>query len=176
MSLHILGKALDRSYKVAGALAAICLILMTLCVITSIVSRLISWYVPGLTEIAGYLMGASNCLALAYTFRSKAHIQVSLFIDKMTQGNKKAFTVFALVITSIVTIYLAYYMCRLTYFSWDFHELSDGSIALPLWIPQSVIALGTIMLAISLVHSLIEYCVLVAQGNDEVLANQSGVK
>lgn len=152
------GKALDLLYKVAGALAALCLVGMTLCVITSIVSRLFGWYVPGLTEIAGYLMGAANCLALAYTFRGKAHIQVTLFIEKMALKNQKFFAFFSLLVTSIVAVYLAYYMSRLTYFSWDFHELSDGSIALPLWIPQFVVALGTVFFAISVVHSLVELC------------------
>mgnify|MGYP003625545396 CR=1 FL=1 len=151
---------LDKLYKIAGALAAACLVAMTLCVITSIVSRLMSIYVPGLTEVAGYLMAATNCLALAYTFRSKAHIQVTLFIDKLPVAGQRAAHLFALAVTAIVSIYLAYYMTRLTYFSWEYHEVSDGSIAIALWMPQIVVALGTIILAISLVHSFIEYYVM----------------
>ncbi|RDL45205.1 TRAP transporter small permease [Marinomonas piezotolerans] len=156
MNLCLCGKALDWLYRVSGALAALCLIGMTLCVISSIVSRLLGLYVPGTTEIAGYLMAAANCLALAYTFRGKAHIQVTLFIEKMAVKNQRFFAFFSLFITAIVTIYLAYYMSRLAYFSWDFHEVSDGSIAFPLWIPQSIVALGTIFFAISVVHSLFD--------------------
>lgn len=167
---------LDKLYTFAGALAAVCLVAMTLCVITSILSRLLSWYVPGLTEIAGYLMGASNCLALAYTFRHKAHIQVTLFVDKLSSSNQRFTSLFALAVTAVVTIYLAYYMVRLTYFSWDFHELSDGSIAMPLWIPQSVVAAGTVILAISLVHSFIEYCAMVMMGTTEESNDLLGVK
>ncbi|MBM6550826.1 TRAP transporter small permease [Marinomonas ostreistagni] len=164
MFLCSIGKGLEGLYKFSGALAALCLVSMALCVILSIVTRLFDGYVPGLTEIAGYLMGAANCLALAYTFRNKAHIQVTLFIEKMGVKQQRGFTVFALLMTSLITLYVAYYMIRLTYFSWDFHEVSDGSIALPLWIPQSVVTLGTILFAISVVHSFFEYCWLLLTG------------
>ncbi|MBJ7536571.1 TRAP transporter small permease [Marinomonas transparens] len=162
-----LSSSLDRLYRIAGGLAAACLIAMTLCVITSIVSRLLSLYIPGLTEVAGYLMAAANCLALAYTFRNKAHIQVTLFVDKLPISGQRAMCLFALAVTAMVAIYLAYYMARLTYFSWEYHEVSDGSIAMPLWIPQIVVALGTIILAISLIHSFVEYSVMLLKGTTE---------
>jgi TRAP-type C4-dicarboxylate transport system permease small subunit len=165
MLCSVFSKGLDGLYKLSGALAAVCILLMALCVVTSIVSRLTGQYVPGLTEIAGYLMGAANCLALAYTFRNKAHIQVTLFIEKMGMKKQRLCSLFALVVTSIITIYLAYYMIRLTYFSWDFHELSDGSIAIPLWIPQAVVAFGTILFAVSVVHSCIEFFMQVVKKN-----------
>lgn len=167
---------LDKLYKISGALAATCLVIMTLCVITSIVSRLLSLYVPGLTEIAGYLMAATNCLALAYTFRHRAHIQVTLFVEKLSPIGQRTTSVFALAVTAFITVYLAYYMIRLTYFSWDFHEVSDGSIALPLWIPQIVVAVGTVILAISLIHSFIEYCVLLITGKTEESTDLLGAK
>ena len=157
MLCNVFGKGLDGLYKFSGALAALCIVSMALCVITSIVSRLLGLYVPGLTEIAGYLMGAANCLALSYAFRGKAHIQVTLFIEKMGLKKQRFCSLFALLLTAAITIYLAYYMTRLTYFSWDFDELSDGSIAFPLWIPQAVVALGTVLFAISVVHSCIEF-------------------
>ncbi|MGO3346728.1 MAG: TRAP transporter small permease [Marinomonas sp.] len=159
-----LGKRLDVLYQLSGALAALCLISMALCVVTSIVSRLAGWYVPGMTEISGYLMAAANCLALAYTFRGKAHIQVSLFIEKMGLQQQQWFALFALLMTSIITLYLAVYMSRLAYFSWFFGDVSDGSIATPLWIPQLVVAIGTIFFAVSVLHSFAEGVRLVVRG------------
>ncbi|BFM50887.1 TRAP transporter small permease [Marinomonas sp. THO17] len=165
MLLCFISKVCERLYQLAGALAALCLVAMALCVVTSIVSRLVEWYVPGLTEIAGYLMGAANCLALAYTFRNKAHIQVTLFVEKLSQKYQAVLALFALAVTGFVCCYLAYYMCRLTYFSWDFEEVSDGSVAFPLWVPQSVVAFGTIVLAISVMHSFLEFSYRVIRGD-----------
>lgn len=156
MYLCHLGKRLDSLYRLAGALAAVCLISMALCVVTSIVSRLTGLYVPGMTEISGYLMGAANCLALAYTFRGKAHIQVSLFIEKMGAKQQDWFALFALLVTSAIAVYVAFYMFRLSYFSWEFGDVSGGSLATPLWIPQLVVAIGTCFFAISVVHSCLE--------------------
>jgi len=156
MFLCNIGKGLDYLYKLSGALAALCLVSMAVCVVTSIVSRLVGVYVPGLTEIAGFLMAAANCLALAYTFRGKAHIQVTLFIEKMGVRKQQWWALFALLVTSVVCVYLAYYMCRLVYFSWQYGDVSGGSVAILMWIPQSVVSLGCIFFAVSVVHSFFE--------------------
>jgi len=44
----------------------------------------------------------------------------------------------------------------MVYTSWVIHELSQGLIPLPLWIPQLGMAIGTTMLAIAMLDRLIE--------------------
>ena len=50
---------------------------------------------------------------------------------------------------------LAFYAIRLTYQSWDFHDISTGNDATPLWIPQIGMAVGAIVLFIALLDDLV---------------------
>ena len=154
--LRTIGKGLERFYSFCGVLAALCLILLALCVLLSIGSRLVNTYIGGLTETAGYLMAAGNCLALAYTFKSGAHIRISLLISGLPHQLRHKFEIWSLMVASFMASYLAYYMIRFTYFSWEFEEVSEGADGILLYIPQSVTAFGTLMLAICIIHTLLD--------------------
>lgn len=150
------GRAMTHFYNLCGLLAALCLIAMALCILLSILSRLADYYIGGLTEMAGYLMAAANCLGLAYTFRAKGHIRINLISSRFSMATQHKLEIWSLLVTSAIACYLAYYMSTLTYWSWEFEEVSEGADALLLWIPQSVVAFGCIVLAISVLHSLLE--------------------
>jgi TRAP-type C4-dicarboxylate transport system permease small subunit len=60
-----------------------------------------------------------------------------------------------LLIASAVVLYFAWYGVGLTYDSWRFHEMAQGVIAVPLWIPQLGYAAGLIILAIAFVDELV---------------------
>lgn len=43
----------------------------------------------------------------------------------------------------------AYYSVRLAWQSWEFHDISTGNDATPLWIPQLSMAVGTVLFFIA---------------------------
>ena len=59
---------LGRLYVGCGYAAAACLVLLAGLVIASIVSRLVSVYVPGLVEFSGYAMAGASFLATPAAF------------------------------------------------------------------------------------------------------------
>ena len=61
--------------------------------------------------------------------------------------------VFCLGLMSIVTSFLAFYMYRLVYDSWDFSERSEGADAILIWIPQLPVAIGAFLLALAVIHT-----------------------
>lgn len=152
-SIH---KGLNLLYRAAGVLAALCMVALAFCVLTSIVTRLLDMYVGGLTEYAGYLMAAANFLALAYTFRSGGHIRISLFIGNVSRTKHRFIELWCFGVATFVSGYLTYYMYRLTYDSWDFEEVSEGADEMLLWMPQSVTVVGAAILTIAIIHSLCE--------------------
>lgn len=154
--LRSFGRVMERFYSFCGLLAALCLVAMALCILLSILSRLVDVYIGGLTETAGYLMAAANCLGLAYTFRAKGHIRINLISSRFSPQVQHKLEIWCLMVTSVITSYLAYYMSTQTYWSWQFEEVSEGADALLLWIPQSVVAFGCIVLALCTCHSLLE--------------------
>lgn len=150
-----LDRALSRLYRLSGYAAALCLVAIAVLVCASILSRLMSTYVPGLTEYSGYAMAAASFLALAYTFENHAHIRVELVLSHLQPKQRWLAEIWCLGVASIVSAFLAFYLCRLVYFSWKFEEHSEGADAILLWKPQAVVMFGSIILATAVFHRLV---------------------
>jgi TRAP-type C4-dicarboxylate transport system permease small subunit len=60
-----------------------------------------------------------------------------------------------LLIAAAVMVFFAWYGVGLTYDSWRFHEMAQGVVPVPLWIPQIGYAVGLVILAIAIVDELI---------------------
>ena len=146
--------ALNGLYRLAGYLAALCMVMIAVLVTLSIVTRLMSVYIPGLTEYSGYAMAAGSFLALAYTFSEGGHIRVELVLSRLDSSARWVAEIWCLGVSSIITVFLAWYMTRLVYFSWKFEERSEGADAILLWRPQALVMVGAIILALAVLHHL----------------------
>ncbi len=49
----------------------------------------------------------------------------------------------------------AVYSCKLAWQSHEFHDISTGNDATPLWLPQLAMAVGTLVLAIAFIDELV---------------------
>ena len=156
MFFSSLDRALHRLYHWCGYAAALCMVMIALLVLASIVTRLLSVYVPGLTEYSGYAMAAGSFLALSHTFVESGHIRVELVLSRFGSSNRRWAEFWCLAVASAVTVYLAFYMTKLVYFSWKFEEYSEGADAILLWKPQALAMTGAIVLAIAVVHHFIK--------------------
>ena len=58
--------------------------------VLGIASRLLGFYVRGTDDYAGYSMAASAFLALGYTFKHGEHIRVSLLLERLHGGRRRA--------------------------------------------------------------------------------------
>lgn len=148
-------KALDFIYLGTGVLAGVSMIGLLLMVWVGILGRQFDFHVPGTDSYAGYLMAASGFLALAHTFKRGEHIRVTLIINALRGRWKKIFELWALGIASLLSLLLAFYSCKLAWQSRVFHDISVGSDATPLWLPQLAMALGTVILAIVFVDEFV---------------------
>jgi len=147
-------RALDRLYDAAAYLAAFFLIGTLLFVLLGIASRLANWFVPGTDAYAGYCMAAAGFLALAHTLKRGEHIRVTLVLEHLAPPARHRLELFALGIATSLAATFAYYSVRLAWQSWDFHDISTGNDATPLWIPQLAMAFGTVVLLIAFVDEL----------------------
>lgn len=154
--MRSLSDFLDKIYRLGGLLAGLFLILLCLLVLFSILSRLIGVYAGGATDYAGYVMATATFLALADTFRSNGHIRVQLFVQNVSGAKRKAVEILCLGIMSFATSFVAIYMVRLAYDSYDFGERSEGADAILLWIPQTPVAFGAILFATAVIHTLLQ--------------------
>ncbi len=148
-------RALDALYDGAAWLAALCMVGLLAMVLLSIVSRQAGFHVPGTDAYAGYLMAACGFLALAHTLKRGEHIRVTLLVSALKGGARRALELWALAAASALAGMFAFYSARLAWQSHAFHDVSTGSDATPLWIPQLGMAAGTAILFIAFVDELV---------------------
>ena len=148
-------KLLDRLYDAAAALAAAFMVGLLAMVLLSVFGRQLHFHVPGTDAYAGYMMAACGFLALAHTLKRGEHIRVTLLLAALNGRWKRALELWALAAASLLSSMFAYYSCRLAWQSRSFHDISTGSDATPLWIPQIGMVVGTVILAIAFIDELV---------------------
>jgi TRAP-type C4-dicarboxylate transport system permease small subunit len=167
-------KVLNALYDGAAAVAALFMAGLLVMVLLSVCGRQFNFYVAGTDAYAGYLMAASGFLALAHTLKRGEHIRVTLILSALTGRWKKGLELWSLAFATALTCMFAYYCCRLSWQSRAFNDISTGTDATPLWIPQIGMAVGTVILAIAFVDELVLEIrgERVVQSSDEPLRNE----
>jgi len=141
---------LDRLYQLAALLAGFSIVSMAVLILCQIVGRWFSVIVPSTEDFSGYLLAAASFLALPYTLRSGGHIRVNLLVSQLRDGKRKAMEALVLILGLSFSGFAAVSVTQLVIESWRFGDISQGYISIPLWIPQTPMALGLIILSIAL--------------------------
>ena len=160
----VLRTFLDRLYAAAGVIAALCLIAILVVIVLQMTARWLLIPFPGSSEYAGYLMAASSFLAFAYALNHGSHIRVSLLLTAL--GRYRFWgELWALVIGTAASAYLAWFAVKATRWSYKLHDVSQGQDATPIWIVQIPMAAGAVLLAICFADNLIT---LIATRRDNI--------
>lgn len=145
---------LDNLYKGAGAVAALCLIVILLIIVAQMIARWMGISFPGSTAYAGYFMASASFLAFAYALNADSHIRVSLFLNAL--GKRRYWAeLWCFAIGSLAACWLAWYAIDHAYGSWHWNDISQERDKLPLWIPQVPVAIGAVLLAIAFIDNLV---------------------
>ena len=153
--INSINNFLKNTYKISGYIAAIFLVLVMVFILTGISSRIFGFYIRGLAEYSGYSMGASSFFALAYTFYDKAHIRITLFIEKIESKKRRFTEIWCLSVGSFFSGFMAYYFIKMVIISIKFEERSEGADEILIWIPQSSLAIGSFVFFICVFHHLV---------------------
>ncbi len=146
---------LDKLYLGSGMLAGLFIILITLMILAQIVGRWFNIIIPSTEDFAGFFLAATTFLALAYTFRMGGHIRVTILVHLLKGKLHRFALALALLVFITIIAYGVYYTGAFAYESWSFHELSQGYIAVPLWIPQLSMIIGLAIFLIALIDDFI---------------------
>ncbi|MGF9564849.1 TRAP transporter small permease [Neorhizobium sp. JUb45] len=150
-----LRKGLDGLYLVSGWLAGGFLIAIFVIMLALSAGRPLGIDVPAGDDFASWCMAASAFLGLAHTFRSGEMIRVGLLIERFNGRTRQSFEAVALFIGTAAAVYFAWYAFDMNRTSWQFNDLAQGVVAMPLWIPQIGFSGGLIILAIAMADELI---------------------
>ena len=150
-----LRKFLDHLYNAAGYMAAFFMIGILLMVLASVVGRAAGFNLRGSDAYAGYCMAAASFLALAHTFRRGEHIRVTLFLERFGGRLRRPLEVWCHAAGTFFCGALAWFSIRLALQSREFNDISQGSDATPLWIPQLAMAVGTVVLLVAMLDGFV---------------------
>ena len=150
-----LNNYLNKIYKFSGYIAAFFLILVAVFILIGISSRIFGFYIRGLAEYSGYCMAASSFFALAYTFVEGGHIRITLFLEKVSGAKKNLLEIWCLIIASFYSGYVAFYFIKMLKISYEFQERSEGADEILIWIPQTSVAIGSLIFFVCVFHQFI---------------------
>lgn len=167
-------RLLDALYDGAAALAALCMVGLLAMVLLAILGRELNFHLPGTDAYAGYLMAGAGFLALAHTLKRGEHIRVTLLVQALAGPARKAIELWALGAATLLAALFAWFSVRLAWQSYKFNDVSTSNDATPLWIPQLLMAAGTLVLLVAFVDELVLELrgQRVAAASDEALHNE----
>lgn len=158
-------RILDTAYRVAGYAAALALLVIFALVSIQVLARLLDeamrmagltplgFIVPSIAEISGFLLAIASFLALSYTLTVGGHIRVNLLIERLSPRHRRAVETAVGLAAAALAAYATVAVARLAHKSWTFNDVSFGFVAVPLWLPQGLMALGLALLTIALVDT-----------------------
>lgn len=160
----MLRRFLDRVYLVSGGTAAVCILAICLLVTAQVCLNILarvggpewSYTIPSYADFSGYFLASASFLAMAYTLRSSAHIRVNLIIERLNIRSKWFAEMFTLTIGGGLSGYASWFCVLRTIESWQYGDKSYGIIAVPLWIPQTVMVIGLVLLCVAFFDTLVE--------------------
>jgi TRAP-type C4-dicarboxylate transport system permease small subunit len=140
---------LHRLYRLSGLLSAAALVLICVLIMAQVIARNLGSTVRDAEEFASWAMAAAGFLGLPYALHCGSHIRVQVIMRYIPRSLHHPLEVLVSVIGVLLAAYLAWYCTAFVVESYQFNEVSQGLIAVPLWMPQLPMALGTILLLVA---------------------------
>ena len=110
--------------------------------------------VRGADDIVSWLCAAAAFLALGHTFRHGELVRVGLWLERLGPRARRVMEIWALTVTALFVAYMLWAVSRFIYESWQFNEVAQGLIKVPIWIPQTTFLVGVLILFVAIVDEL----------------------
>ena len=157
----VLRAALDKVYVAAAVLGAVCVALIAALMVFQSLGREFGMNTGATNDIVSWLCAAAAFLTMAHAFKHGDFVRVTLVLEKVSAKTRRTMELVSLFIALVAVAYLAWWACRFTYQSYEFNELAQGLLPLPIWIPQMSFALGSVLLLVAVLD---EFVIVVRGG------------
>ncbi len=152
---------LDRLYAASGAFAAVCLASIAVVMLAQAGMREFGLLLRGADDVVAWLCAAAAFLALGHTFRRGELVRVGLLLDNLPPRLRRPVSLGALGLTVLFVGYMTYAVVLFVFQSWQFDEVAQGLIQIPIWMPQTSFVAGVLVFFVAVLD---EFVVLLAGG------------
>ncbi|WP_138467694.1 TRAP transporter small permease [Poseidonocella sp. HB161398] len=146
-------KALDLLYRGSGALAALCLAMIAVTIVAQVIGRVIGVTIDS-TESGGFFLAGTTFLGMAYTLKTGGHVRVSLLVGRLRGRAAWLAEAWISLFGTFACGFASWQTWEMVHDSWRFGDLSPGLLAIPVWIPQSAMLAGLVLLAVAMADEL----------------------
>ena len=94
-------------------------------------------------------------VALGHTFRHGELVRVGLLVARLPARGRRVAELIALGITTAFVGYMLWAVARFVYESWQFNEVAQGLIRVPIWIPQMTFLIGVVIFLVAVLDELV---------------------
>ncbi|MBR0558284.1 TRAP transporter small permease [Ciceribacter sp. L1K23] len=150
----VVRRLLDGLYIGAGLLAGAFLVAIFALMLGLSAGRPLGIDIPSGDDFTAWCMAACAFLGLAHTFRSGELIRMGLLVDRFEGRLRQVIEISCTTLGLAAVSYFAWYAIDMVRMSWRFNDISQGVVAVPLWIPQLGVACGLAILVIAFVDEL----------------------
>ena len=168
--MAVIRHLLDLLYRLSTIAAALCMIAILSLIVAQMLARWTGEVFPGAPDYAGYAMASASFLAFAGALNSGTHIRVSLLINARGPTGQRWLNIWCFGSATAGGWYVGYYIWRMLGFAIKFNDVSQGQDATPMWIAQSPMFFGAVVLAIALTDNLVS---LLVNGNHRIVREAS---
>lgn len=109
----------------------------------------------GVDEATGFLVVAIVMAGAGAALRNGDHIRIDILLDMAGAGLRRWLDILAYVCVLLFALMLTYTAWHSVTFSYGFEVYSTGYLELPIWIPQSTMVVGGMLLALAAVERLV---------------------
>jgi TRAP-type C4-dicarboxylate transport system permease small subunit len=154
VSRSVYGRLLDGLIQGAAALAALCILSICILMVSMSLSREFGINLRGADDLIAWLCAASAFLILGQTFQHGGIVRVEIFLGTLGPEWKRRLEIIGLAVMSGFCLFALSAFSLFVFQSWDFNDVSQGQIIVPLWIPQIFAAIGCLIFFLAVLTSL----------------------
>ena len=148
-------RALDILFDGAAALAALTVAAIFALMIGASVGRLLDWRVGWVNDVVAWLCAAAAFLGMAHSFKNGDFVRVTLLLEVLKPPVRRAFEIVSLAVAAVAIGYLAWWAARYTWESYQFNDIANNMVAIPMWIPQLSFVFGALLFLMAVVDELV---------------------
>ena len=166
--MGLLNSLSNKLAKVGSWFAGLGILAMTALITFETVSRSLFQYSTLIAdEVSGYLLVLTTYFGLAYVAQKDEFIRVSFFYDRI-RGKYKRWLNFLIELSALAfALILTYYSFAFIFKSFILGSTSINISRTPLWIPQSCMGVGLLLLDLTLLIKTIKTYLSIVGGSKE---------
>ena len=142
-------KGVDTCSKMGAYLSALCMLAIVGLIVVEIICRTffnVSTFIAD--EYSGYLLVATVLAGLGFTLETDSHIRITILLSKLGPELKRYVELLATLIAMSITLFALYHAVLMVYDTYSYGMLADSISETPLYIPQIMVPIGLLGLAL----------------------------